>query len=616
MKKKFIWLVLSLSIVAALVLASCAPAAVEEKGPQEVAGEAEEGEAPAVTPEEEEAPAAEEEAAAVMESVTFYKLDGTPVTVEVKPAKYGGWLTTSYNWEGITSLFDPVLATTNAWANSIYLERLAIGDWTRGPRGTNEFSFTAPPGSDSMRGPNLATSWDIIDLKTYVFYLREGVYFHDIPPANAREAVADDWKKEWERHFDSPKSALYYPDDPPVVTVIDKYTFKLEMPFNDISVINNFGLRHPVIPWEIVDEDGTANDPDLQIGTGAFMLDDVVSDVSLTYVKNPNYWKYDPFHPQNKLPYLDGVAVMIIPDFGTEKAAFRTGKIDLLVGLTIDATEEMWETAPWANWRLNERTGAINIWMNTQIEPWNDVRVRRAISMAIDNDYYNEIMWKGLGALVAWPLGSWAGDPYTPYEELPPDVKVLFEHHPDEAKALLAEAGYPSIDTTFIVPPSGPYLDTALVVQEMLAEVGVNVTIETTEDTSSLRYSHAFPGFMASFWQPAHELEVFGYAYGGMPQSIYNYSNVVDPIAVENFEIYMATADPVERTAFMKEENLREMALSWSIPMPSAGVYYFWQPWIKNYGGEAGTGPEDAWGWHTTFQYFWLDQELKKELGF
>jgi len=604
-------------MVAALVLASCAPAAVEEeKEPEVVVGEVEEAEAPVLTPEEEEEE--EEEAASAMEKVTFYKLDGTPVAVEVEPAKYGGWLTTSFDSEDITAIFDPVYATRQGWTSTITYERIAQGDWTKGPRGTNEFPFTAPPAPDWVLGPQLAESWELPDAKTMIVHLRPGVRFHNIPPVSGREAVAEDWKKEWEREMANDRASFYYPPEKrPTITVIGKYTFKVEYPENDVMMLNVASIRYPVVPWEIIDEEGLCNDPDLQIGTGAFMLQDVVTGISLTWVKNPNYWKYDPFHPQNKLPYMDGITIMIIPDFGTRKAAFRTGKVDVIRGLDIDSAEELWETALWANWRLNERVGAIQLWMNTQIEPWTDVRVRRAMSMAFDHDYYNEVMWKGLGVIVAWPVGPWAGSGvFTPLEELPDDIRVLFEYHPEEAKALLEEAEYPNgFETTFITTPTGTYFDTALLAQEMFAKVGVDITIETTESLDDYLYGHGFPGFTICFWEPAFAADVLYYCYDGKP-SIRNFSNVNDPLSREAYATFSTIVDPDERDAFLKEENLRHMYQCYSIPMPSAGVYYFWQPWVKNYGGEAGTCTEDAWGWHTGFYNFWIDQELKKKMGF
>ncbi len=620
MKKKIIWLVLSLSIVAALVLASCAPAAVEEKGEQEVVGEVEEGEAPAVTPEEEEAPAAEEEAAPVMESVTFTKLDGTKVTVEVEPAKYGGWLTTSYSLKDITTILDPVFGTGNAYFSTIPYERISQGDWTRGPRGTNEFPFTAPPAPDWVLGPQLAESVERPDLKTMIIHLRPGVYFHDIPPVNGREVTAEDWKFEWEREMAADTASFYYPPDTrPVITVIDKYTFKIVYSVNDVMMYNVASIRYPVLPWEIVDEDGFANDPDLQIGTGAFMLDDLVTDVSVSFVRNPNYWKYDPFHPQNKLPYLDGWTILVIPDYGTQKAAFRTGKIDTLRLSSLEAAEEIWETAPFANWRQNLTVGSLQVWMNNQVAPFDDVNVRRAVALAIDNDYINDIMFKGLGEIVAFPIGSWAGPSvYTPLEDMPEDVRILFEYHPDMAKELLTEAGYPNgFDATLITHPTsrgGIYVDAAQLVVEQLAKVGIDVEIEL-QDNFDWAYGRLYDAFGITFWEPAFAADALYYCYNGK-ESPYNFSNVSDPLSREAFATYNTLLDADERDAFLKEENLRELYNMYSVPLPMGGAWVFWQPWVKNYGGEAGTSTEDAWGWHTGFYNFWLDQDLKKEMGF
>jgi hypothetical protein len=118
-----------------------------------------------------------------------------------------------------------------------------------------------------------------------------------------------------------------------------------------------------------------------------------------------------------------------------------------------------------------------------------------------------------------------------------------------------------------------------------------------------------------SWWGNLMPIDVFGYAHDGL-ESVYAFSHPHDPIARENFKTYNNITDLNKRAEYLKNEILREMELAWEIPMPAAGSYWFWQPWFKNFHGEAGIGPEPEWGDHGIFQFIWIDQELKKSLGF
>ena len=85
-----------------------------------------------------------------------------------------------------------------------------------------------------------------------------------------------------------------------------------------------------IVPHEVVDEYGNLRDWRNSCGTGPFMLVDYIKGSSWTVERNPNYWGNDPIHPENKLPYLDSVKCLIIPDTSTMMAALRTAKIDQL----------------------------------------------------------------------------------------------------------------------------------------------------------------------------------------------------------------------------------------------------------------------------------------------
>ena len=135
---------------------------------------------------------------------------------------------------------------------------------------------------------------------------------------------------------------------------------------------------------EAVKQWGNLNDWHHAIGTGPFILTDFVSGSSATLVKNPNYWGYDERYPQNQLPYVDTLKFLIIPDNATALAAMRTGKIDVMDGMSLQDAQSMKKTNPEILQIPIPGTDATSIDPRNDKAPFNDIRVREAMQMAID----------------------------------------------------------------------------------------------------------------------------------------------------------------------------------------------------------------------------------------
>ena len=162
-----------------------------------------------------------------------------------------------------------------------------------------------------------------------------------------------------------------------------------------------------IMPPEVIEGSRTAEAPAGKIsdwrdvvGTGPFMLTDYVQGSSVTWEKNPDYWGYDEKYPQNRLPYVDQLRKLIIPEQATIMAALRSGKIDLR-GLggdavnTIDQAESLQKTnleivlhKQW--FRSNEAIAP-----NVRVPPFGDIRVRKAMQMALDLEAITATYFKG-----------------------------------------------------------------------------------------------------------------------------------------------------------------------------------------------------------------------------
>ena len=600
MKKKIVWLVVSCLMVAALVLASCAPAVVEEEVVEEEVEE---------VVEEEVAPAAE-------------------------GPQYGGTVSFTID-EAATNFFDPINCSRSGRTLVMTYERLGMADWSRGPGGTGENPFLGTYCVTKFLTGGLAERWEMPDLNNCTLYLRQGVHWHNTPPVNGREFTVDDFLYTMERNRADPQSVYYSSPDVPEeektkYTRIDEYTVHIEIYEPDPNLVHDYLTWIPIMPHEVVELVGNLNDPDHQVGTGPFMLIDVVSGSSVTWKRNPDYWMKDPLHPENQLPYVDMARGLVIVDESTQLAALRTHKLDREF-IPWDKAASLRETNPELLSRQILPMDPLGIFMRTDLEPFSDVRVRQALSLATDQPGMLRDYYLGNAFLLIWPIMPIFVDEYTPYEELPESARELLEYHPDKARELLAEAGYPDgFKTEVMVSSASPRtIDIMSLVKEQWAEVGVDLELDVTEPTTftSILYAKTFPGMTVLGWANSGLTDCFGWAHGGwvsrpaegeegpVVHSIYSFSKVVDPVAEEEFNKWEATEDTAERSRILKEHGIREIELVWEVQLPTPGSHIFWTPWLKGYHGEVGMGPDPGYGNNGIYRFVWIDQDLKYEIA-
>ena len=151
---------------------------------------------------------------------------------------------------------------------------------------------------------------------------------------------------------------------------------------------------------EVIEQSGDWDWRNL-VGTGPFMLTDVVEGTSYSYTKNPDYWGYDEKYPENRLPYVDEIRFLLMPEVATRLAALRSGKIDFIGeqggGLlkSVDQVESLKRTDPELvihQWSLRADTGTF---LNASEPPFDDIRVRKAMQMALDLETMNLTFYRG-----------------------------------------------------------------------------------------------------------------------------------------------------------------------------------------------------------------------------
>jgi len=323
----------------------------------------------------------------------------------------------------------------------------------------------------------LAESVKQIDDTTYEFKIHKGVRFHNVPPVNGRELTSTDVKYSIERAAGmygrkGDFKHSYYFDKIKSIETPDKYTvvFKLSQPFAPF-------LRYISTPWaaivakEVVDKYGDLKT--VAIGSGPFILKEFVKGSHITLVKNPNYWK-------KGLPYLDGVTFKIMPDPASVLSAFIAGRLDHC-GLYPFQVDTIKKEDP--NAIILESPGT-HMWV-LRVQPWlegtkplkkplDDKRVRQAIAMAIDKPRLLKLAWGGNGTVAIGPV------PPVYEDTLPPADQV--KYNPEQAKKLLAEAGYPKGFSLELLTWNLDYMTApAQVLKEMLKEVGIDLKLTLLE---------------------------------------------------------------------------------------------------------------------------------------
>lgn len=322
-------------------------------------------------------------------------------------------------------------------------------------------------GQDGEIVPHLAEEMPEIsdDGLTYTFKLRQGVKFHDGTDFNA-EAVKFNWENLIDPAYGTRQSgrigALVKSID-----VLDPYTirisfnrifpdFLLEMAYRTWWRINS-----PTAVQELGEDYGGVKGV---VGTGPFKFKEWVQGSQLVLVKNEDYWQAD-------LPYLDEIVYKPIPDPSVKLINLQAGTVDVIYNLPFQFIQPLQED-PEVEVLLHGSGINHVIFLNTTLPMFKDKRVRQALSLAIDRQSLNELLYEGIAEIPNSPFPSWH---WAHPADLPP-----LEYNPDKARELLKEAGYDEnnpLQFEFRTDNRTLYVDEVTLVQSMWAEVGVQAEI-------------------------------------------------------------------------------------------------------------------------------------------
>ena len=305
----------------------------------------------------------------------------------------------------------------------------------------------------------------------------------------------------------------------------------------------------------------------------------------------------------------------------TYLAALRSGKVDY-VGWTgtsqiqsIDLIEKLKQTNPeLVIYPFSE--GNTNIFTpHVSKPPFDDIRVRWALQMALDLETINDTFFKGYGDTTPMGVIATVGF-YIPFGEWPQEVKKAYTYDPEGAEKLLDEAGYPrgsdGIRFKFVLKhaDAGDMSFTELIAAYW-REIGVDMEIETinyTQRGEALRTKEfdMIETRTAGIADPILMVEMFN------SKSMWNAVAANDPVYDALYEKALAASSFAEQKPLSIEMDMHVINRHWVIWGPDTPVFNVVQPWIKGYNGEGGLGGLMKM---PLFARLWVDQDLKKEMG-
>ncbi len=359
------------------------------------------------------------------------------------------------------------------------------------------------------------------------------------------------------------------------------------------------------------------------VGTGPFMLTNYVDGSYAEYERNPNYRGTTIIDGKEyQTPLIDKLVYPLMVEDSVRLAALRTGKLDIWEDVpwvyegTLAATSpelRSWYTSPF---------GAFRIGIRQDIGPPFDIlEVRRAMAMAIDKQAIIDELYGGYGILVNYPFcANWGEEIYTPLEKMPKAVRELYDYKPEEAKRLLAEAGYADgFDAEVLIATVPIQTDIMSMVKAYWADIGIDLEIVavdaviqramTAKSGVGEQKEHKQMNFvLESAPEPGADI-----TNSWLPWTLCNYSMCDDPHINAEFARWNTVMPQDETDALMKDLQVYIHGQVYDIFIPAAGVFVYAWPWVKHYEGEKMSGYLTS---APTHAIVWIDQDMKKEMGY
>ncbi len=476
-----------------------------------------------------------------------------------------------------------------------------------------------PLGASYVSIPGLALSAESPDAVTWTVKLRTDVSFQDVPPVNGHAFDAEDVKATWTRALSLKSNpflgSIEMIDAGQITTPAkDTVVFKLKYPYAPFPALMSAQTTGHVYPREAL---AGSYDPTKQaIGTGPLILVSFTPDVELVTKKNPNYY-------QKGLPYVDGTRTAIIADQAQRLAQFIGGHLDDFGAIPPTDLDALKRGVPGAQLMTCAPASANTFWLQLgdPASPFQDIRVRRAFSMAIDRDAIGKAVLQNDYILCFNPSPQLGPKQSLAFDQVPAGVAQYYKYNPTEAKKLIEAAGVAGM--TLLIDHPAPYpqvpgnQQVAEAVSNFLNAVGIKASLRQIDYTKD--YLASGKGEAYGFF-PKDHVVVSGIRNGSTADPdgrLFDYYHSKSQVGAE--QLKDPTLDGMidkERTIVNQEERFKAcIEIQQYIAdkmymigfMPGPNIHEALQPWVRNFYPTGGGSSVGGYGSETVSR-LWLER--------
>ena len=471
--------------------------------------------------------------------------------------------------------------------------------------------------------PGQAESYEVSDDGlTWTFHMRDGLKWSD-----GSDLTAADFEYSFKR-LASPDTAAPYAET--VVGMIDGYqdaignpdedgntttdpdwdalnvhasedgktlTVQLSYPCSYFDKLASFVATSPVQQATVeANGDAWCTEPDTYVCNGPYMITEWTPSERIVLSKNPYYvggWD------SSKI-VSDTITLLLLEDSSASYAAYNSGEAQLVKDVPTDEIPSLTRAEDGGDFYLDEIMGTYYISLNDQEEPFTDVRVRKALSLAIDRDYVASTIMQGIYTPATALVGPGIVDENGYFMDNAnggePYISDDYEANLEEAKSLLAEAGYPDGEgfptITYSANDAGYHVPVAEYVQQAWGDLGITVNIDKVEWASFLPlrragdYDVSRNGWSMDYNDPSNMLELFTTNNGNNDGK---YANPEFDQVIEDSRVADKT------THFEKLHEAEDILMNDAACIP---VAYYNDFWLQS--------PSLKGTWHSPYGYWYL----------
>lgn len=360
-----------------------------------------------------------------------------------------------------------------------------------------------PLGNQVGIEPDLAQSWKVSpDGKTWTFSLRKGVFFHPFPGnPKGYELTSEDVVYSLKRAASADTSAYAGEYRGMDFKAVDPYTVEITI---DKAISETLFFAKVanyaggfIVPRKVIEAQGNDWFKTHPVGTGPFVFESYDPQQKVVLARNETYFRGK--------PVLTQVVVRYMPNVSSRELGLRTGELQIIEGLKEDKWVEKIAAFPQVNVKSFGPCEVQALFFNMTQKPFDDIRVRKAFSYAVDRAEVAAFMGKGL----AVPIYSAAMAPPAPgalTREEAEQAGVVYENNIAKAKELLAEAGYPDgIQFEAIVSEmDSSYRKPMVALQAQVKKAGIDMQVKVVDHASfhTMVRKDASPVVYYACWRP------------------------------------------------------------------------------------------------------------------